>query len=160
MGIVFTLHHEEHGQRFKSMFFGHLRPGAPFGLIGQVNVLKHIGVPTFVNSLLQGVGHLSLFADGLDDGLLAFCDVFQFIVPFAYFCYLHLVESTGAFLAVTADERDGASLVQQLQGIVNVGIFQLQCLGYDGCKCVHCRFCLNICGCKSNSFSLISRSQQ
>ena len=70
-GVAFTLGEEDLGKRLKALFSGDLGSGAALGLIGQVDVLQEIGIPTFVDALLQFGRHLLEIGDGLRDRLLA-----------------------------------------------------------------------------------------
>ena len=99
-GIGLALHHEQGGQRLKSLFAGNLCTSAPLGLVGQINILKFGIIPAVVDTLFQFVGQLSLLADGLQDGLFPLGRFLQPCVHLADLCYLHLVESASAFLAV------------------------------------------------------------
>ena len=129
LGVGLALHHEDGGQRLQSLFACYLCTGAPLGFIGQIDVFQRRQVPTGLDALLQLAGHLVLFRNGFDDGLLAFGYFLQPFHAVADGCYLHLVQSARPFLAVAGDERNGAALVEQFQGVLYSVLLQMQLAG-------------------------------
>ena len=109
----FALHHDDLCERFQSFFAGNLCAGGPFGFIGKINVFECRLIPAFCDALFQFVGQFALFLDGTEDEFLTFLKIgeaLQFVVDSSD---LHLVESAGRLLAITADERYGSTVVQQ-----------------------------------------------
>ena len=98
--VAGALSHQYLRQRLQSLFAGHLCPGSASWLVGQVDVLQFRGIPAIVDALLQFGRHLLLTGYGLDDGLLTLADLFQPFVLVADGCYLYLVQSARAFLAI------------------------------------------------------------
>ena len=102
-----------------------------FRLERQVDILQFRAVPCCLDAFLQFRGQLFLFADGVQDGLLALGRLLQFFVLGADGFNLHFVQSSRAFLAVSADERDGSSLLQQFDGMGGLALCDAERLGYQ-----------------------------
>ena len=99
-------------QGFQSLFACHLRPGAAFGLEGQVDVLDFGGIPRVFDALLQFGCEFSLAVDGFGDVFLAvleFCKALQFVGDGSDF---HLVEVACRLLPVSADEGYGGAVFE------------------------------------------------
>ena len=134
--LLFALHHENDRQRLESLFACHLCPGAPFRLVGQVDILQFGGVPTVVNALFQFVGKFALRVDSVADGVLSFGHLLHFVVALTDGGYLYFVQSSSALLAIPADKGNGASLFKQLQCVRHPTFRKCQFVGYDGSKCI------------------------
>ena len=98
--VALALQHQKLCQRFQTLFSGHLCPRAPLGFVGQVDILQFCGVPAGIDALLQFWRHLTQIGDGLDDRLLAFLNLLQPVETVADGCYLYLVETACALLAI------------------------------------------------------------
>jgi hypothetical protein len=62
----------------------------------------------------QRVGHLALLDDAGDDRRAAFLEFAQVGEPLLERAQLRVVEAAGRFLAIAGDERNGRTLVEQL----------------------------------------------
>ena len=111
-------------QWLQTLFTGHLSTCAPLGAVGQIDVLQFRRVPTLVNALLKFGCQLAKFGDGLEDCFLAFGYFLEFLVKVADLRYLHLIESSRTLLAVTGNEGDGTSFVEQFQRILHAVLRQ------------------------------------
>ena len=119
-GIAFALLQQDDGQRLQAHFAGYLGSCAALGTIGQVDVLQRGCLPRIVDALLEFGCHLTLFGDGLHDGLLALLQFLQSFVLVADGAYLYLVEPSRALLAVAGNEGNGAAFVNQGEGSIDV----------------------------------------
>ena len=117
---------EQLGQGLQTLLTCHLGTGAPAWLIGQVDVLECRGVPGRVNAPGQFVGHLLLFGNGLDDGLFALGYFLQLFRTIADGSNLYLVQSARALLAITGNEGNGTSLVQELECVLYGMLIEVQ----------------------------------
>ena len=132
--VALSLKEENMGQWLKTLFPGHLGTCAPLGLVGEIDILQFVGIPAVGNALLQFGRHLVEVGDGLCDGLFPFLYFLQSLVVVADGGNQHLVESAGALLTVAGDERDGASLVEQCEGIGNGSLLERKSLSNKCCK--------------------------
>ena len=137
LGVALALHQQQLGQRFESLFAGHLGTCAALRAVGQVDVLERGRLPRLVDALLELGRELLLVADGLEDGLLALLNLLQALILVADGPYLHFVESARALLAVAGNEGNGAALVEQGECAVNVFGSYVKPFGYEVGENIH-----------------------
>ena len=138
VGSRVLLEQQQGGQRFESLLAGGFGAGLSLGAVGQVEVFQLGVVPRVSNAVLQRVGQLAQCLDGGQDGFLAPFGFLQLLVTVADVFYLHLVQSSGNFLAVAADEGDGSPVVQQGKGLAHLLVRQGERCGYQvGKQVVH-----------------------
>jgi hypothetical protein len=133
------------GQRVQSGFARELRLGAPFRLVGQVDVLDpRLGVGGH-QRCPQRVGELALLLDGGQHRVAALVEFAEVAEPLLERAKLPVVEAAGDLLAVPRDERHGGAIVEQLHGgghlrlgygefLSETGIY-----GLDGLACRHAK---------------------
>ena len=112
--VAAALCHDDLGQRFQSQLAGCLGACLAFGLIGQIDVLQRVGIPAVVDAVGQFGREFLLSLDGLENCGAA---LFQFaVIAQALVNGLdrQFVQVASRLLAVTADERDGCSVIQQI----------------------------------------------
>ena len=118
--VRLPLQHHDHGQRFQSFLAGRFGTGLPFGFVGEVDVLQFRRIPGGVDALFELRSQFPLLVDGTEDGFLPFGYVAQLVMLLLDVLYLYFVQSAGSFLTVTADERDGGTFVQQVEGTADL----------------------------------------
>ena len=116
LDVTATLRHDDLGQRLQSQLACCLGACLALGLIGQVDILERGGVPAVVDAFGQFRREFILRFDGLEDGGTPF---FQFPIvaqPLVDGLDRQFVQIAGCLFAVTADKRDGCSIVKQADG--------------------------------------------
>ena len=131
LNAVVALRHDNLGQWFEPMFAGNLGSGAPAWFVGQVYIFEFGRIPARVDTLAQLVGQFPLLADGRKNRLLAFVQFAQPVVSLFDIPDLYLVERAGSLLAVAADEGNGGTAVEQLDGLGYLRFGNTQRLGYQ-----------------------------
>ncbi len=103
-GVGVGARHDHLGQGLEAAFAGDSGAGAPPWAVRKVQVLEGCRGGGFLERAAQLVGHAALLFDGADDGeaaLVEGCEPLQLDLDVAYG---YLVEASGHFLAVAADE--------------------------------------------------------
>ena len=111
-----TLQHQQGGEWFQPLLAGRLGTCFSFGLVGEVDVLQYVIVPSLLNALPEFRSQFALFLNGAENGFLALGSFAQFLILCLDSLNLHFVQSSRCFLAVTADERNCRSVFQQAEG--------------------------------------------
>ncbi len=118
--IAVRLGQQQVGQRLKACFLRDLGLGAALRLIGQVNILKTTLAVGGHDGGLQGRIKLTLLADRVEDDGAAVFELPQIGQALFQRAQLRIVEPAGCFLAVTRDERNGSSSIEQRHGRFNL----------------------------------------
>ena len=117
------------GQRLQASFPGDLRFGAPFRLVGEVDVLQPgLGVGRH-DLRREGVVQLALRADRLQDRVPPFGEFTQVPEPLFQGPELGVVQRAGRLLAVAGDERHRGAAVEQRDGGCHLGFAHTEFLG-------------------------------
>ena len=135
--ITLTLKHDDGSQRLKTLFASYLCTCPALWFVRQIDVFQFCCIPTIVYSCFQFIGHFALFFNRLANRFLSFAHFAKAIVPFADVANLHFIKSSRSFLAITGDERNGATFVEHLQCVLHIALIQVQGFCYDLCECVH-----------------------
>ena len=109
---------------------------AALGLVGRVQVFEGGQGAGGLDGGIQLLGQLALFLDGFEDGRPAFIDGAQADDLIRDDADLFIVQRTGHFLTVAGDERDGIALIEQANGGLHLGSFNMQ-LGRNGFGVIH-----------------------
>ena len=118
--VRLPLQHHDHGQWFQSLLTGRFGTGLSFGFVGEVDVLQFRRIPGGVDALFELRSEFALLVDGTEDGFLPSGYVAQLVMLLLDVLYLYFVQSAGSFLTVTADERDGGTFAQQVEGTADL----------------------------------------
>ena len=132
LGVCPGFGEQDFSERLQPLLASHLCASATFGLEGEIDVFNLRGIPRGFNAGAKFGSEFSLCLYGFDDVFLAVLELHQAGVLIGYGCHLHLVEVARGFLAVTTDEGNGGTIVQECDGAFYLRLLQLQALGYDG----------------------------
>ena len=114
------------GQRLQARLASHLRLRAALLFEGQVEVFQLAAVPARFDAAAQFVGQFILRLDALQDEVAAFLQFRQFVQQVAYLTDFHFRHAACGFLAVASDERNGGSVLQQVDGVLHELFLQSQ----------------------------------
>ena len=109
---------------------------AALGLVGRVQIFEGGQGAGGLNRGIQLLGQLTLFLDGFEDGRAALIDGAQADDLICDDTDLFIIQRAGHFLTITGDERDGVALVEQANGGLHLGSFNMQ-LGRNGFGVIH-----------------------
>ena len=113
------------------MLASHLSARAPFGLEGKIEVLELGGVPAGCDACFELWSQALLLAYGFDNRLLAFGNFLEAVVLLGNGSYLHLVERSGALLAVACYEGDCGAVVEEAEGALHLPFAQPRAFSYE-----------------------------
>ena len=117
-------------QRLQSFGHGHRGARFPFGPIRQVQILQLAGADAFLDGVLEFRRQFPLLLDGAQDGSFSLVHLLEDIGPMLYLRHFHVREAARAFLAVTADKGDGATLCKELRTVFHLPGLNIQQSGY------------------------------
>ena len=127
--VSLALLEQNHGERFQSLFSGHLSTSATFGLIGEIDIFQFCRIPAVMDALFQFWGHFLEVSDGLDNRLLALLYLLQFLISVADGGNLHFVESSSTLLAIARDEGNCTAFLQKGDGGSYSSLLKIQSAG-------------------------------
>ena len=87
--------------------------------------------------LFEGIRQFTLFLNSLQDSFLTFCHLLEFLVSLSDGLDIHLIHISRFLLTVTGDKRNGASLFEKLQCILNSLLTQFELGCNNLCKLIH-----------------------
>ena len=134
LGVAFPLEKENFGEGLEALLAGYLGPGAALGLVREVDILEFGGSPAVGDALLQFRCQFVKIGDGLENRFLTLLDFLEPFVLGTDGCYLYLIESACPFFAISGDKRNGASLIEQGQSIIDSPFLKVELLGNQSCK--------------------------
>ena len=102
----------------------------PFGPIGKVQVFQFARNHALLNLCAQLRREFALLIDGLQDGSLPLIHFLEDLCPVLDLGHLHVGEAAGAFLAVSADKRDGAAVGDELRAVFHLPGLNAKQFGY------------------------------
>ena len=114
------------GQRLQTTGFGNAGPGLALGFIGAVDILHLSQSLGFFQRGGQFRSHGSLLGNGGSHFLLALIQPAQVFQPVAQVTEHLVIHGTSGFLTVAGNERDGVSLVDQINGSLHIFDTQVQ----------------------------------
>ena len=123
------LHDDHVCERFEARFARLLRACHTLLAIGLVEVFDALELLGFADLFLELGCELALSVDKHDDVFLALLEIAQVTQAFIESAERDIVHASGGFFAVTRDERNGVSLVDELDGGLDVGDFEIELLG-------------------------------
>ena len=123
-------------QTLQTLLAGDHGTRAALGLVGRVQVFEGGQGAGGLDGCIQLLGQLALFLDGFEDGLAAFIDGAQVDDLIRDDTHLFIVQRTGHLLAIAGDEGDGVALIEQANGGLHLGSFNMQ-LGRNGFRVIH-----------------------
>ena len=130
LGVAGFVVPQQIGQRLQAFGYGHRGARLALGPIRKVKVFQLAAADAVLDGLLQFRGQFSLLLDGAQDGRLALFHLSEDIGPMLDLRHLDIRKAARAFLAVTADERDGAAFPEEFDAILHLPLLNVQQLGY------------------------------
>ena len=104
------------GQRLHAEFTRNLRLGAPFGLVGQIQIFQLLLGGRGFDGGAQIGRELALLLNAFEDGGAALVQLAQIAQAHLQLAQLGIVQPARGFLAVAGDEGHGGAAIQQVNG--------------------------------------------
>ena len=120
------LHNDHVGKRLKPRLAGFLGARHALLAIGFVEVLDALQLLGFANLLFQLGREFALGVDEHDDILFTLLKIAQVAQAFVERAEGDVIHAASRFFAVAGDKGDGVPLVDELDGCVNVGDFEIE----------------------------------
>ena len=145
--VAFTLEEEHLSQRFQASLTCNLCTSSALRFKRKIDILQFCGIPTVFDALLEGIRQFTLFLNSLQDSFLTFRHLLEFLVSLSDGLDIHLIHISRFLLTVTGDKRNGASLFEKLQCILNSLLTQFELGCNNLCKLIH-NIVFYFCECK------------
>ena len=124
--------HDGIGNGFVTLLYSYRGTRAPLGSIREVEVLQLGKCLDSSNFLPQRGRKFTLLVYGLQNSLATFIKIPEAHQHVSDSGNLHLIETPGSFLTIAGYKRYGSSLVEELDGLLNLTLAKVEGLGNNG----------------------------